>query len=339
MKNLFKIVILIIAIIPSQLCAQDQPGIKDSLYSDVLKEYRTIYVNLPENYETDSGTQWDVIYVTDGEWNTESTTFIHSFARFENFFPHAIIIGIPNTYIGGENQRDRDFLPVHMEHFPLSGKADNFLEFFKSDLIPFVDGKYTANENRTLLGHSFGGVFTMYALLSQPDLFENYIATDPPFHWNNDFVNKMAAENLSSLENRDKVSWISGIETTAKIMGIGRMDSILQKHAPAGLHWKLVNFPNETHNSVRLKGIYDGLKFAYDGYNKGSFDFHPMKGIVLKDKPFNIWLDADPTNLYYTIDGSEPTTSSSQMESLISLNGPTVLKVKSISNRGNGINP
>lgn len=334
MERLTLLTVIIFACLsPFFLKAQKQPGLRDSLYSEVLQEQRVIYVNLPEDYNPDSEEKWDVIFVTDGEWNTESTHFIHGFARYENFIPHAIIVGIPNTYIEGANQRNRDFLPVHKEQSPGSGKADQFLEFLRKELIPYINKKYRAGENRTLIGHSFGGVFAMYALLSKPDLFENYIATDPPFHWNNDFLIGLAAEKLPALAGSGKVLWISGIESSAQVMDILRMDSVLQKHSPAGFYHKLENFPNETHNSVRLKGVYDGLKFAYDGYSGGKIEFHPMNGIVIKDKPFNIWLNGDPAGMHYTTDGSTPTAASEKMETLISLSGPANLQLKKITRK------
>ena len=42
------------------------------------------------------------------------------------------------------------------------------------------------------------------------------------------------------------------------------MDAFLEKNAPKKLKWKTAGYPNEKHNSVRLKGIYDGIKFNYE---------------------------------------------------------------------------
>lgn len=40
------------------------------------------------------------------------------------------------------------------------------------------------------------------------------------------------------------------------------MQKILEKLAPKKLIWHTAIYPNEKHNSVRLKGIYDGIKFC-----------------------------------------------------------------------------
>src|SRR5574342_722941 len=97
--------------------------------------------------------------------------------------------------------------------------ADKFFNFLKSEVIPYVEKKYPANGERTLYGHSYGGLFVTYAFLMEPQLFNAL--------------------------------------------------------APKDLRWKLSLYPNETHNSVRLKGVYDGFKFFYEGYSSARITFHP----------------------------------------------------------------
>jgi len=127
---------------------------------------------------------------------------------------------------------------------------------------------------------------------------------------------------------------MNGIEATYRYMGISAMDSILQAFAPKDLNWKKGIYPNETHNSVRLKGVYDGLKFFYDGYSNSCITFHPMNGIALKNKPFPVMQFINTTNIRYTIDGTEPTNTSPKFEKIITLPGPAELKVRSFYARG-----
>jgi hypothetical protein len=55
----------------------------------------------------------------------------------------------------------------------------------------------------------------MYALLIEPQLFESYYTTDPPFRWNCDYLIKMAAEKLENLP-AGKNLWVADIESTYK---------------------------------------------------------------------------------------------------------------------------
>jgi len=61
-----------------------------------------------------------------------------------------------------------------------TGGASKFLSFLADDVIPMVEAEYrTAATARTLVGHSFGGLFALYALFQKPKLFQNYIAGSP----------------------------------------------------------------------------------------------------------------------------------------------------------------
>ncbi|MDX9947587.1 MAG: alpha/beta hydrolase-fold protein [Bacteroidales bacterium] len=245
--------------------AQDHPVLIDSIYSGILKEERPVKVLLPDTYKPGSAEKYEVIYVTDGEWAMNPFSFVYKFAESEKFVPPAIIVAVPNRYINAANQRDRDFLPVHVPQPAISGGAGNFLSFFKNELIPYIDKTYPTNGTNSLYGHSYGGLFVLYALLSEPQLFASYYATDPPFRFNDDYLIKMAAKKLENLPP-DKILWLAGNDLSYKSQGIDRLDSVLRDKAPASLHWKMVTYPNETHNSVRLKAMYDGIKYSYSGY-------------------------------------------------------------------------
>ncbi|HTX19106.1 MAG TPA: alpha/beta hydrolase-fold protein [Bacteroidota bacterium] len=310
--------------------AQDHGAVSDSIYSNVLREERSLKVLLPESYKPGSTDKYEVIYVTDGEWAMDPFSFVHKWAQGEGFVPPAIIVAIPNRYINGANQRDRDFLPVHVPENEISGGAANFLSFIKNELIPYIAAKYPANGTSSIYGHSYGGLFALYALLSEPQLFESYYSTDPPFRWNNDYLVKMASEKLNGLPP-GKVLWIAGRSDNGDI---GHLDSLLQSQAPKTLHWKVTTYQNETHNSVRLKAMYDGIKFAYSGYSKESIMFHPMNGILLKDKPTRIFVVGSHPELRYTVNGMDPDSTSPIVDQSITITGPAQLVVKSFSLTG-----
>jgi len=323
-------VLILVSLVCCVAYAQERTSISDSIYSNVLKEQRSMKVLLPESHKPGSTDKYEVIYVTDGEWAMDPFSFDYKWAQGEGFVPPAIIVAIPNRYVDGVNQRDRDFLPVHVPDPAISGGAGNFLAFIKNELIPHIDKKYPANGTNSIYGHSYGGVFVLYTLLSEPQLFQSYYATDPPFGWDDGYLMKMAEEKLSSLPP-EKVFWIAG---RSENQDIGRLDTLLQLKAPKTLHWKAVTYPNETHNSVRLKAMYDGIKFAYSGYSNGPINFHPMNGILLKDKPFKIFINGSYPELRYTVDGREPDSTSPKIDQSITITGPTQLVVKSFSASG-----
>src|SRR5689334_5490646 len=107
--------------------AQELPGKKDSINSDILKEKRVFQVVLPKGYDAASGKKYDVTYVLDGDWNTKLLSDMEQLLGGEGRIPHNIIVGILNT------DRDRDFLPTHNANNQTSGGADKFLGFLKNE--------------------------------------------------------------------------------------------------------------------------------------------------------------------------------------------------------------
>ncbi|MBX2842442.1 MAG: chitobiase/beta-hexosaminidase C-terminal domain-containing protein [Flammeovirgaceae bacterium] len=326
-KTIFLLLAILLFSILSQ--AQNLPGITDSIFSKTLNEQRKFQVVLPENYDPEKSDQYGVIYLLDGKGNLKLMEGCQKFLQNQGYIPPLIIVAVFNV------DRSRDFLPSHMDQTPTSGGAPSFLEFFKLDLIPHIKKNYPANDEAILYGHSFGGVFSTYALLTAPNLFSSYIAVDPSFWWDNGFMQNLAKEKLSSIQGLNKVLFITGREGSAYAnMGLNSMDSIVNENAPEDLDWKSVAYPDESHGSVRYKSIYDGLKFAYLDFNQRKIEFHPMNGILLKNQPIEVWNFSDHPDMRYTTDGSEPTSLSQKMEPKIQLSGPVELKVKSFSKRG-----
>lgn len=329
LKFIFLILLMDFVIAVNTAISQEAIIIDDSIFSKVLNEQRKIKILLPEEYKLGTDTKYDVIYIIDGEMHFDDFSFIYKFARKEKLIPPVILVAIPNTYFNEGNLRDRDFLPEKTTDNKMSGGAENFIAFFKNELIPFIDKKLPTSGDNSLFGHSLGGLFAIYVLLKEPGVFSNYYCSDPALPWNNSRMITMTTEILKNITELNKTLWIIGVAATYSNVGIQKMDSVLKTIAPKGLRWKVSVYPNETHMSVRLKGIYDGLRYSFDGYNsKKEVEFHPMNGSLLEGKPAPVFLNGSFPNVYYTTDGSEPDTTSKRAPQMIEITGPAKLTVK-----------
>ncbi|BAU52316.1 alpha/beta hydrolase-fold protein [Mucilaginibacter gotjawali] len=329
-RNLRLILLLLIFAIfglNGALHAQYLPGKRDSINSAILNEKRFIEVVFPQNYNPAKADKYDVLYVLDGEGNTKLAMDLQRYLEGENYMPPIIIVGIINT------DRNRDLTPTHVNDTKTSGGADKFLAFIKNELIPYVDKKYPTDGDNAIFGHSFGGLFVMHALLNEPHVFTSYIAADPSFWWDKGFMVREAANKMPAIANLRRTLYMTGRDDDLIGMGIPPMDTLLRKYAPADLVWKLTAYTGETHGSVRLKSMYDGLKYIYGGYNTKSPGFHPANGTLLKDKPITLLNFNDTTRLRYTLDGSEPLLTSAKMGKELTLTGPARVTVKLFSNR------
>jgi predicted alpha/beta superfamily hydrolase len=145
-------------------------GFADTIQSSILKEKRKIIIRLPDDYDTSKKT-YPVLYLLDGNSNglLETVSAMNKLELDENI-PKMIVIAIGNT------DRDRDMMPLSTKQYtvPVAG-AEQFLAFIGDELIPQIEKKYRSNQQRILCGKSLSGLFTLYALLTRPQLFGSYI--------------------------------------------------------------------------------------------------------------------------------------------------------------------
>lgn len=69
--------------------------------------------------------------------------------------------------------------------------ADNFITFLDTVLKPWVRHTLFPNtvfSRDALYGHSFGGLFVLYALLVRPDLFDTFLTASPALFWNDKYM-------------------------------------------------------------------------------------------------------------------------------------------------------
>jgi predicted alpha/beta superfamily hydrolase len=312
------------------ISAQDGYTVKhDSIQSDILKQNRKFSIFLPEGYDA-GDVRFPVIYVLDADGRDQHTVPTARFLFLNNRMPKAIVVGVFNL------DRNHDFLPDSSRSTPSGGGANNFIGFFKKELIPYIDKNFKAEPFKILVGHSFGGVFAMHALLTEPDLFDAYIAIDPSFWYKDKMLVKSAQNEFLKAKNWNKSLYITGREGGGmKDMGITPMEKLLKSSAPKGLTWKIVAYPDEDHGSITFKSVYDGFRFIFDA--GGNFMVYPLAGILPDGISTYALIENKNPNLRYTTDGTEPTINSPLCTDKINITKPCTLKVRSVSTKYNNL--
>ena len=152
------------------------------------QEYE-LQILLPSSYEN-STKKYPVVYLMDSQWDFPLVTSIYGEQYYDGFIPEVIIVGV--TWANGEVLRTRDYTPTDDGRGGGRGGADKFLDFMKTELFPFMETNYRVdNTNRTLMGCSLGGLFTLYTLFTHTDMFTGYAAASPAVGWDNGMLYKL----------------------------------------------------------------------------------------------------------------------------------------------------
>ncbi len=270
---------LLLAAAVSATAASAQPiaiGDTTTLRSEILDEERTLLVYLPQGYDT-SAERYPVLYLLDGETRFHHTTgTVQSLAR-SGHIPQMIVVGVTNT------DRTRDLTPAwsgeddpddnwNENLLAGSGGADNFLRFLGDELVPHVDSTYRTAPFRLLVGHSFGGLFAVHALTSEPDLFGAVLAISPSLHWDGGMPVERAAELFAARPDFTGHFYVTMADEGGEMMTEYReLQSLLRHRAPAGLSWQARLFDGEDHGSVPIPSVHLALKAFYPRWRTPAF--------------------------------------------------------------------
>jgi predicted alpha/beta superfamily hydrolase len=303
----------------------------------VLHQDRPIEVYLPEESAQDPRLRFETLYVLDGDWNAKIVTDIVTFMRQLGMMPPVIVVSVPNLVDAqGRNSRDHDLTPSPIVGELNAGGAADFLQFLHAELVPYINRHYPSNGVNLVHGHSYGGLFLTYVLANDPQLFDGYIVLDPAMSWDHHAVTAALAGKLGQLPASEKAIYIAGRGGAGfKEMGLDGLQAAFQANAAPALHWTLESFEDETHDSLKLKATYDGLKYLYGGYTQEPVEIGPSDGIVVKNWPIRLSVFGRRVRVHYTRDGSEPTDASPLIDDGgIPVEDPESIRMKLLSNRG-----
>ncbi len=251
-------------------------GQVDSLYSEILKEKRKILLHVP--LSNSPAYLLPVVYVLDGSNNFSKVVTLMQHLSEESFCPEMIVVGILNT------NRTRDLTPSALKDASRSfglgssgGGGENFLYFIDKELKSHLASKYNIAPYKILIGHSLGGLLTVYALNKHPKMFDAYIAIDPSLWWNDqELLKEMLQSPYLDERYKNKKLFIcesNGFEVDESL------EEIMQDTIPStsGIrytmslanHMKTINqngflskgkyYPDDNHGSVTYISHYDAF--------------------------------------------------------------------------------
>jgi predicted alpha/beta superfamily hydrolase len=157
----------------------------------------------------------------------------------------------------------RDLTPTKSPDYgPTSGGAANFLKFIKEELIPFVEKNYRTSPERLFWSHSIGGLFGLYALLKEPDVFQSMLVSSPYFVYDRGerYIIKNTKTLLENRKGQENFLYICAGNEPQLVSEIETFLQILEETKPRGLTWKYVKMSEENHMSILARSLTESLR-------------------------------------------------------------------------------
>jgi predicted alpha/beta superfamily hydrolase len=235
-----------------------------TLQSKMVKQEYQLLIKTPAGYGQ-SAKSYPVIYFLDAQWDFPLMISTYGQSYYDGFIPEAILVGIQ---WGGDNPdpnvlRERDFTPSPMPGINNSGGAANFLQFIKQELIPFMGNEYRASDTRVLMGSSYGGLFTLYALFNEPNLFNGYVPTAPASGWDDNLLYTYA-KGFAEKKLARPIRLYSAIGEFDNLMPVfDDLSHFFEKQDFKGLSFKFERLAGLGHASLKSAGNTWGLHYVF----------------------------------------------------------------------------
>ena len=258
------------------ICAQQNndiiAGHKFIINSTILNEDRTILISLPDSYKASSeeNKKYPIMILLDGYTHFKTAAGIVNFMGSDRsgnrFILETIIVAIENI----DRERDFTVTKIRTKRPNTMGGGKNFLNFIEKELIPYVEKNYSTETHRILVGHSLGGLLTLNAYMDGNSLFDAYISIDPSIWWDEQMMTEKV-DTISTIALKKKLFIATANQGEASyIRNKKRHDALyalMKKRAIGSLNVKIKYYDSESHRSVPLIALYEGLKYLYDENN------------------------------------------------------------------------
>lgn len=262
---LFGCMLLAAIIINAQEAQHDGDDVVIGKYriidSKILGEQRRILVRLPEGYENTT-LKYPVVYHLYGDYVmtyfTEAASTLHRLYD-SKIAPQVILVGVDNT------DRYRDLRPVKPDGSP--GGAEKFAQYFREELIPFIQNQYRTVDYRILAGVQAGACFGFYTLMEHPDLFHAYIldnSFDNP-QTVDDYLLTKAKSHFTPDKTLNKFLFMKVDRGSANLSIALEEKTIIESNTPKNFRFEFQLNENERHFMFETN-VRDGLTKLFSGY-------------------------------------------------------------------------
>jgi predicted alpha/beta superfamily hydrolase len=232
-----------------------------------------LYIALPGSYANSPTRTYPVIYACDPYWDFTLLMASHGNCVYDRSVPECIIVGIgyagTNPDVGALRQLDYTpgVEPAIDPTGTTSGQAVAFLDVIAGQIIPYVESHFRVDPGyRVLVGSSYGGLFTLFAAVERPGMFQGIVAASPAAYWRTQYVlgrYRAAAAAGTRIATRIFVSYAAA--ESVPITGSTRDFALeVPRLGIPGLVLAAREIDGERHSSTKPEAYNRGLRFVLD---------------------------------------------------------------------------
>ena len=254
-----------------------------SFYSEILDREMSIFIKLPVNYYENTERVYPGWYFTDANRSFPMlANMINVFEVPRPTQPEIMLIGI--GYKVGDMIdffvfRTKDLSQVNdpgTDQYTgemisniagrkidiKTGGAGFFLDFIDKELIPFIETNYRVSpDERCLGGYSFGGLFSLYAMFTKPELFTKYYAGSPSIGFAKGALYINEEEFASTHEDLHATLFMTmgALEDSSYVAEMFHMADMLRSRAYPSLTIETHLFQDEWHQSCGAASLMKAI--------------------------------------------------------------------------------
>jgi len=229
--------------------------------SAVVKENYEIFVFLPPVYNSNTP-QNRLTIGLDADFNFKVIANLISEKSQNGTITPCIYVGIGNS-----KNKNRDYTPTAFKHG--TGGAQNFYKFITNELIRELEFRYKVDttNTKTLLGHSFGVVFTQFAMFQnrESNPFNKFISVECSYWFGSGLIFEYEQKYADTHTNLP-VKFFDGMGTLeggASLASFEEMNERLKNRAYAGFQSEATLIKKHGHTGSAILGFKKGLDYVF----------------------------------------------------------------------------
>ncbi|MCY2686297.1 alpha/beta hydrolase [Salinimicrobium sp. TH3] len=249
-----------------------------TINSSKLRQQRELKIQLPRNYDQNTGKKYPVIIVLDGDYLFEPMAGNVDYYSYWDEIPESIVVGVNQV-----RSRNDDCL-YNPKTFLPEKEGAQFFEFLGMELLPFIDNTYRTSKFVAIAGHDYTSNFINYYLFKPDPLFHAYINLSP------DLAPEMSNRLVEALSTAEAPKWFylaTGSNDVPDLKkNIRALDQQLSLIENQDVHYQFDDFDAATHYTLVGNALPRALEHIFSSYKPISLKEYDEL-VIMEKSAFN----------------------------------------------------